>query len=84
MSVSGSWDEQGRPSNDWTSVPMRHSHDEDVFVARVFFPDGEIGTNFRWGIELDRPGMPDIWAVAAELDDESSSRRECSFEPGRT
>ncbi|MGO7017978.1 hypothetical protein [Rhizobium leguminosarum] len=50
--LRGSWDEQGRASNDWASHPMQRSRDEDgydVFVARVPFPDGEIGTHFRWG-----------------------------------
>lgn len=38
--LRGSWDEQGRPSNGWTSHPMQRSRDEDgydVFVARVPF-----------------------------------------------
>jgi 1,4-alpha-glucan branching enzyme len=81
--LRGSWDEHGRHSNDWTSVPMRRSHDEDgyeVFIADVSFPDAGIGTNFRWGIELDRPDTPNLWAIAAELDDETSSRRERAFD----
>ncbi|TAX96752.1 glycosidase [Rhizobium leguminosarum] len=81
--LRGSWDEQGRPSNEWTSVPMQRSRDEDgydVFVIRVPFPDDEIGTHFRWGIELDRPGASSLWAIAAELDDEASTRRERSFD----
>ncbi|WP_245503749.1 hypothetical protein [Rhizobium ruizarguesonis] len=81
--LRGSWDEQGRPSNDWTSHPMQRSRDEDgydVFVIRVPFPDDEIGAHFRWGIELDRPGASGLWAIAAEVDDENSTRRERSFD----
>ncbi|MCW1406759.1 hypothetical protein OLZ32_03220 [Rhizobium sp. 1AS11] len=67
--LRGSWDEQGRPSNGWTSHPMQRSRDEDgydVFVARVPIHDGENGTHFRWGIELDRPGIPDLWTNRVE------------------
>jgi 1,4-alpha-glucan branching enzyme len=35
---------------------------------------------FAGGIELDRPGISDLWAIAAELDDETSTRRERSFD----
>ncbi|MGO7389040.1 glycosidase, partial [Rhizobium ruizarguesonis] len=63
--------------------PMQRSRDEDgydVFVIRVPFPDDEIGAHFRWGIELDRPGASGLWAIAAEVDDENSTRRERSFD----
>ena len=81
--LCGSWDEQGRVSHEWTSVSMRPSRDEDgydVFVADVSFPDAGIGTHFRWGVELDRPDASGLWAIAAELDDEVSTRRERSFD----
>ena len=57
--LCGNWDAEGRPSLDWTEAPMRPGTEADgypVFDAEVAFPDGEIGTTFRWGVKLERGG----------------------------
>jgi 1,4-alpha-glucan branching enzyme len=78
----GSWDGEGRSAEEWTSANMQTGIDADgyeVFRRQIEFPDTEVGTMFRWGIEVDRPGSYGIWTIAAELDDEASQRRERFF-----
>ncbi len=80
--LCGSWDANGRSADEWIVMPMRPALESDgrpVFRAEVSFDSGQIGTDFRWGILLDGPAGLNRWAVAAEVDDENSTRRECSF-----
>src|SRR5262245_18257612 len=62
----------------WSEQPMTVGVAEDgcpCFRATVDFDDVEVGTTFRWGVLLDGPQGPDIWAVAAEVDDHLSNER---------
>jgi 1,4-alpha-glucan branching enzyme len=80
--LCGSWNADGRSASEWTAVPMWPSSDADgatVFRTQVSFDSGEIGKTFRWGIFVDGPAGMNRWAIAAEIDDENSTRRERSF-----
>jgi 1,4-alpha-glucan branching enzyme len=80
--LCGSWNAEGRSADEWTTTPMQPSSDADgatVFRAEVSFDGGEVGKTFRWGVLVDGPAGMNRWAIAAEIDDESSTRRERSF-----
>ena len=87
--LSGSWDTNGRYSNQWIVVPMALSQDEtgcDAFTASVSLDAAQAGTVFNWGVVADTDGAPNNWAVVTEVPDGSSSQRHRSFTltPGET
>lgn len=56
--LRGSWDDQGRPSDQWTERPMREVRAPDgaiVFEAEVAFDPGGVGKEFRWAVLHDGP-----------------------------
>jgi 1,4-alpha-glucan branching enzyme len=80
--LCGSWNADGRSAGEWTAMQMWPSIDADgatVFRTKVSFDSGEIGKTFRWGILVDGAAGMNRWAIAAEIDDENSTRRERSF-----
>jgi 1,4-alpha-glucan branching enzyme len=80
--LQGSWDAAGRAAADWSTTPMDSATDPDgcpCFEAEIRFDDSQIGAAFRWGVMLDGPAGADLWGIAAEVDDETSSARERSF-----
>jgi 1,4-alpha-glucan branching enzyme len=80
--LQGNWDANGRLATQWSTLPMQPAIDPEgcpSFEATVRFDDSEIGTVVRWGVMLDGPAGPDLWGIAAEVDDETSSAREQSF-----
>ena len=78
----GSWDDIGRFAAAWSSRPMTPATDPDAtpcFDAEVDLDATEIGTIFRWGVQLDGPAGLRVWGIAAEVDDEASTDRVRSF-----
>jgi len=74
----GSWDEAGRPATAWSSAPMWPATAPDgspCFDAAMAFDEAEIGTTFRWGVQLDGPAGKAVWGIAAETDDLASTDR---------
>jgi len=49
------------------------------FDADVLLDDSEVGVTFRWGVKLDGPAGKDLWGIASEVDDETSTARERQF-----
>jgi 1,4-alpha-glucan branching enzyme len=80
--LSGSWDANGRFSNQWTEVPMPASHDGtgcDAFSATVTFDAAQSGTVFNWGVIADIAGAPNTWVIVTEVPDQSSNQRYRKF-----
>jgi 1,4-alpha-glucan branching enzyme len=78
----GNWDAQGRPSEQWSTVPMTQATAEDgcpCFRATVSFDDSQVGTSFRWGVIADGPGGADQWIIPTEVKDRGSTDRSRSF-----
>ena len=85
--LTGSWDQAGRPSENWTSVAMSPTRDDagcPAFEAVVDFPDDVIGTTFRWGVILDGPGGREQWGIPTEVQryDSREQTRSFALRPG--
>lgn len=82
LRLTGSWDANGRYSNQWSSVPMQQTIADDgcpCFTATVRLDDTQIGWLFRWGVILDNPAGNNLWGIPTEINDTNSSDRYRSF-----
>ena len=80
--LSGSWDRNGRYSDQWLTAPMEEKTAEDgcpCFTTTVELDDSQVGSQFRWGVILDSPLGNDLWGVATEINDGESQERYRSF-----
>src|SRR5262245_41404986 len=80
--LRGSWNQQGRKSDEWCTLVMTEITGEDgcpTFVATVQFDPAEAGGHFRWGVVLDGPQGKDQWAIPTEVGDADSTERTRSF-----
>jgi 1,4-alpha-glucan branching enzyme len=80
--LSGSWDANGRFSNQWSQQSMTASDDGtgcDAFVASISFDASQAGTSFQWGVVADIAGAPNTWVVVTEVPDENLYQRFRSF-----
>jgi 1,4-alpha-glucan branching enzyme len=74
--LTGSWDVNGGYSNQWSTIPMQQTTAEDgcpCFTATVELDDSQIGWLFRWGVILDSLTDINLWGIATEINDGSSS-----------
>ncbi|MGK5551215.1 alpha-amylase family glycosyl hydrolase [Actinomadura kijaniata] len=80
--LSGSWDAQGHPSQDWSVTAMTEFTDETgcpAFRATVEFPDDHVGQGYSWGVLVDGPAGHDVWAIPTEVKDTVSTARHRDF-----
>jgi 1,4-alpha-glucan branching enzyme len=82
----GTWDAQGRWSQDGLETPMTAILAEDGcpgFTATVDLDDGEIGKVFRWGVRFDTPAAANLWAITTEVPaaDKDDRAREFKLAP---
>ena len=80
--LTGNWDAQGRRSEQWTEVPMTAFTAEDgcpAFRATVNLDDSQIGQDFRWGVSVDTPQVPNVWGIPTEVNDTASAERYRTF-----
>jgi len=80
--LTGSWDENGRYSDQWSVVPMSAETGEDgcpCFRATVELDEAQAGWRFRWGVWVDAPSGPNVWGIMTEVNDLGSTRRERAF-----
>lgn len=85
--VVGSWDVQGRYSNDWTTVPMEPFTDQDgcpAWRATVEIDDSQSGWTFHWGVVLDNPAYANVWGVPTEVNHPEMRNRHRDFRLGRS
>ena len=88
--LTGSWDAQGRRSEQWAEVPMGAFTAEDgcpAFRATINLDDSQIGQGFRWGVSVDTLRHPNVWGIPTEVNDTASDARYRTFtlrEAGQT
>lgn len=78
----GSWDADGRFSDQWSTVAMSGAVDETAcasFEATVSLESADMGSQFRWGVMADTPGTPNRWVIVTEVPDANSGERHRTF-----
>ena len=88
--ASGSWDANGRRSDQWTDRTMTAFIGPDgcpAFQTTVQLDDSQIGQTFSWGVRVDTQQAPNRWGIPAEVNDVGSTARHRLFtlrESGQT
>jgi 1,4-alpha-glucan branching enzyme len=80
--LTGSWDREGRYSDDWSTIPMEQYTGEDgcpCYRATVGLDESQAGRTFRWGVVVDGPAGSDKWGITTEVRDARSSDRSRAF-----
>lgn len=80
--LTGSWDDNGRYSDRWSTLPLEQTTGEDgcpCFKATVDLDGSQVGQQFHWGILFDGPAGDDLWGVPTEINDHRSDKRYRSF-----
>ncbi|MGA8351972.1 MAG: hypothetical protein WB773_29550, partial [Isosphaeraceae bacterium] len=80
--LTGSWDREGRYSDDWSTTPMEEYTGEDgclCYRAAVGLDESQVGWTFHWGVIVDGPAGKDKWGITTEVSDPSSSDRSRAF-----
>jgi 1,4-alpha-glucan branching enzyme len=80
--LTGTWNNNGRYSDQWTSLPMQQTTGEDgcpCFTATVNLADSQIGQQFRWGVILDAAAGNNLWGIMTEENDLNSTERDRTF-----
>ncbi len=80
--LTGSWDNNGQYSQEWSSVPMEQAIASDgcpCFRATIELDDTQIGQAFQWGVTLDSPGGNNLWGIPTEINDGESQERYRTF-----
>src|SRR5574338_329202 len=76
--LRGSWNSDGRYSDDWAESPMREEIGEDgcpIFTAAVSLDLADQDKTFQWGVVLDGPQGSNFWGIPTELQDVNSVER---------
>jgi 1,4-alpha-glucan branching enzyme len=80
--LRGSWNTNGRYSNDWTESPMQEVAGDDgcpMFTASVALDLADQHRTFRWGVVLDGPQGGNFWGIPTEVPDANSAERYRQF-----
>ncbi|MFM2303589.1 MAG: hypothetical protein RLZZ135_999 [Cyanobacteriota bacterium] len=80
--LTGTWDSNGRYSDQWATLSMQQTTAEDgcpCFTATVNLDDSQIGQQFRWGVILDVPAGNNLWGIMTEENDLNSRERDRTF-----
>ncbi|MFI5460579.1 MAG: alpha-amylase family glycosyl hydrolase [Isosphaerales bacterium] len=80
--LTGSWDGEGRYSDDWSTAPMERYISEDgcpCYRAQIGLDETQAGWTFRWGVIVDGAAGKDKWGITSEVRDPSSFDRSRAF-----
>jgi len=83
--LRGSWDGNGRYSDNWTESPMQEVVGEDgcpTFTASIALDLADQDRTFKWGVILDGPQGSDFWGIPTEVQDVNSVARLRQFRLG--
>ncbi|MEI8187043.1 MAG: alpha-amylase family glycosyl hydrolase [Chlorobiaceae bacterium] len=78
----GSWDNQGRYSDNWTESSMSEEVGEDgcpMFKASALLDFADQDRAFKWGVILDGPQGSNFWGIPTEVQDVNSCERYRQF-----
>lgn len=81
--LSGTWDIEGRLSTNWLETPMQSMLAEDgcpAFTATIKLDEAEVGKTFQWGVRVDTPSAPNLWAIPTEIHDSEKTDRVREFQ----
>ena len=81
--LRGSWDVNGRYSDNWTESPMQAAVGEDgcpVFKTSIDLDLADQQHTFKWGVVLDGPQGSNFWGIPTELPDINSVERYRQFQ----
>jgi 1,4-alpha-glucan branching enzyme len=84
--LRGSWDSNGRYSDDWTESPMQEEVGEDgcpIFKASISLDVADQDRMFRWGVVLGGPQGSNFWGIPTEVRDVNSVERYRQFRLNR-
>ena len=84
--LRGSWDSNGRYSDNWTESPMQEEIGEDgcpIFKASISLDLADQERTFKWGVALDGPQGSNFWGIPAEVPDVNSVERYRQFRLNR-
>jgi len=80
--LTGSWDRNGRYSEQWTTGPMEPRVLEDgsiCFTATVALDEAGVGREYRWGVIFDAPQGTNQWGILTEINSTASADRYRTF-----
>jgi len=80
--LTGNWNAQGMPAEQWSQVPMEAFIAEDgcpAFRATVSLDDSQIGRSFDWGVIVSTAQQPDVWGMPAEVNEAEQTARHRTF-----
>jgi 1,4-alpha-glucan branching enzyme len=80
--LRGSWDGNGRYSDDWTESPMQEEVGQDgcpIFRTSLSFDLVDQDKTFKWGVVLDGPQGSNFWGVPTEVQAVDSVERYRQF-----
>jgi 1,4-alpha-glucan branching enzyme len=80
--LRGSWDANGRYSDDWTEAQMAEGIGTDgcpIFKVSVSFELADQDKTFKWGVLLDGPQGSNFWGIPTEVQDVNSAERYRQF-----
>ena len=80
--LRGSWNGNGRYSDDWTESPMQEAVGEDgcpIFKASISLDLADQDKTFRWGVVVDGPQGNNLWGIPTEVQDMNSVERYRQF-----
>jgi 1,4-alpha-glucan branching enzyme len=82
LSLEGSWNFRGEPSDTWSCIQMRKEPADDGgirYAAEVEFPVARIGTPYNWEVRARFSDGHETWAIPTEINDSQSSAHYRSF-----
>lgn len=80
--LRGSWDGNGRYSDNWVESPMEERIGIDgcpIFNASVSLDLADRDKTFKWGVVLDGPQGANFWGIPVEVQDTDPVERHCQF-----
>jgi 1,4-alpha-glucan branching enzyme len=78
----GSWDADGRYSNQWRTTSMQEFAAPDgcpAWRADVGLDEAQRGWTFHWGVIVDSPQQNDVWGIPTEAADANSTAEHRDF-----
>ena len=80
--LRGSWDANGRYTDDWTESPMQEEIGADgcpIFTTAISLDLADQDKTFKWGVVLDGPQGSNFWGIPTEVQDVHSVERYRQF-----
>src|SRR5688572_30188427 len=80
--LRGSWDGNGRYSDNWTESEMQEDTGQDgcpIFTTSALLDLAAQDKTFKWGVILDGPQGSNFWGISTEVQNVNSAERHRQF-----